>query len=292
MTAPIAPSLNSICLEALKKAGYKDPQSTDSDIYARSQTEWMSEIKNDIWSLSKKLISMQTSTVTITANGRIKYNFPADFSSILKMTLLDGDVSSTFQSGSTTTSWVLNASEASISLIGKEILVTAGTAQGQIGQVIAYDSGTKTATVDNCTIAPVSGDTYLIITSETEIKEKPVWDLASSGETTGSPDEYYPEGNSTTGAFYVRPVPDGVYGIRIRYYADLTLLDLDGTLMATLYRRWEQVFKLGIELKARLNMDDTTATGIATLYGSALQQLNMRETYGYDMSDLRMRVAE
>lgn len=67
----------------------------------------------------------------------------------------------TFQSGSTTTSLVLNGSETANRLVGQGICITSGSGAKQCALITAYDTSTKTATVTpTLTTAPANGDSY------------------------------------------------------------------------------------------------------------------------------------
>ena len=68
-----------------------------------------------------------------------------------------------FQTGSTTTSLILDASETSNSIVQQTICVTSGVAAKECALVTAYDTGTKTATVEPAlSNAPGNGDGYSI----------------------------------------------------------------------------------------------------------------------------------
>jgi len=296
--APTPPTLATITAEGLKKAGYTTGSSQYSTLLTRAQNEWMEEIKFDVWMLAKKLRPLQTMGVVVVSKGKSRYSLPTDFSSYLSVSLVDGNVKSTFQAGSTTTSWVLNASEASAEewIIGKEIVVYAGTAARMIGQVTAYSTSTKTATVVLTTgetaVAPVSGDSYMIVDYEIPLTEGPVWDYDkySMVPRTDRPTMYFPLGDSDDGELLLREVPDDTYALKIRYYADLLELDLAGTLMGTLYKRWRNIFIQGVYAKALQEMDDARAPGEFSTYGQMIQVLASREVYGYDLSGLQSRV--
>ncbi len=96
MAAPTAPTLTIITTEGIKKAGYANVLTS---LLTRSQDEWMEEIKNDIWTLAKKIKSLYTTSFAVTTNGVEKYSYPTDYSSELALVLMTGNTTGTAQAG-------------------------------------------------------------------------------------------------------------------------------------------------------------------------------------------------
>jgi len=82
------------------------------------------------------------------------------------------------------------------------------------------------------------------------------------------------------GQLALHPVPDAVYGIRRRYYADLLKLDTDGTLYSTLLRKWANVFEQGVFVWKLLEDDDRYDTE-NKIYQQLLVNLQMTDLDGY-----------
>mgnify|MGYP001594673593 CR=1 FL=1 len=288
MAVPTAPTLVSITTEGLKKAGITTPTSAQ---LARAQDEWMEEIKNDIWIIAKKLISLQTTTIQTLVNGQSRYSLPTDFSSIITMEILDGRVRGTAQAGSAT-SITLASADTSTDIIGSEIVITAGTGQNSISRVTAFNTTTKVATVAPSWTAPASGSSYMIIDTTYPLTEKTVVYLRSLGNATNRdvPSWFYTAGDADDGEYELYPIPyqsdSHVMACRITYYADLMELDLAGTLMATLYKKWRNLFTQGVLMKTFQNDNESRAEKAATTYGGMLSSLIMREQYGVDNSNL------
>jgi len=296
MAAPSAITLREISTEALKKAGYHDPASEQAALITRAEDAWMREIKNDIFTVSKKLTSLQSEAIVTLIEGRSRYDLPTDFSSLLSMRLLSGNTTGTAQAG-TTTSLTLSASDASTTSIeGKELVFTGGTGANQYSQIYDYDTSTKVASFyPAVTTAGSSDTTYLIVDQKDPLTEYPIWDYDKLTYTYPKvkPTQYFPIGDADDGQFLLAQTPDSVTrAVLIRYYSDLTRLDVDGTLMSTLYRRWENVWKAGIYWKALEHQDDDGKEDAKTAYSQKVQELTMREEYGDDLSNIRARIQE
>lgn len=305
MASPVAPSLNSLTLEACRKVN----ASPSAFQLFRAREEWMDEVKSDIWTLAKKLKFLQKTTIGITTEGVDRYALPSDFSSDLTMVLLDGLTTGTAQGGAAGTITLAATEGISESALKqkKGILVYEGTGKGSYSQVSAYNSGTKIATVNpNFETAPINGDKYMFVDEITPVYQKPIWDfdrmVQVNGGSTGKPLCFYPKGDVDNGEFILFPKPyrtsnSGTpYGMQLRYYCDLTRLDLGGTLMSTLYRRWRNIFIKGVYWKAledendRKNDQKTDTAERA--YRQALTMLITRETYGVDLSNLQASIME
>lgn len=253
----------------------------------------MEEVKNDLYTLEKQLTSLMQTYVHVTTQGLSKYSQPTDFGIGYSMTLLDGSSTGTFQTGSTTTSWILDADETATSagLVGKEILVYAGTAIRQLAQVTAYNTSTLTATVSGCTTAPVLNDSYVIIDTYTTL-EPPVqvWEYDAMGnqKSQGTPNEYAPIGDADDGEFMIHPTPYRSsaipWGIKQRYFADLMRLDLAGTTIVACYRRWRNLFIQGVKAKCLEFLNDERAQTEMQVYFSLLQVIARSDKYNTEIA--------
>ena len=300
MATDTAPTLNSLAREGLRKANIAKPS---NDQIKRAKEEWVPEVKNDIWALSKKLKSLQKTVVQITTEGAEVYSNPSDYSSFLSATVLDGldvGVATGGASGTITLAADETITEAALKQ-KRGILIYEGTAKGEYVQVTAYNTTTKVATVEpDFDTAPVNTDKYMFVDTVIPLYEKPIWDLDKetkvNGSGTGLPVYLFPRGDSDNGEYVLWPKPyrtSGVpYGIRLRYYCDLKRVDLASTLMATLYRRWRNVFVEGVRLKQFQTKSDERESMQKRVYNEHLKLLIARETYGTDMSDLQQTLAE
>mgnify|MGYP001567929094 CR=1 FL=1 len=298
MASPTAPTLTLIVTEALKKAyGGTTPSAA---LITRASDEWMEEVKNDIWNLARKLEMLHTTAVLITTNGRNRYSLPTDFSSDLSATILDGDTTGIAQNGSAS-SLTLAASDTASEreTIGKEFLIIAGTGKGSCSQATAFDTTTKVVNVQpSFTTTPATGDEYMRVTSYKRLKQYPVndYDSITNQTSSGVPLYFFPIGDSDYKEIILYPVPyrdsEKPWGLKLRYYANLMTLDLSSTLMATLYRRWRNVFEEGVFAKALRDLDDNRQMAALKIYENSLKTLIFKETYGSDLSNLRMTASK
>lgn len=290
--APTAPTLSTLVAEGVQKTGLSSGSTQYTTLTTRGENYWMEEIKHDISLIEKKLVSLQTTYVHITTEGLSKYSLPTDYGINLSMTLLDGSSTGTFQTGSTTTSWILDADETSTEagLLGKEILVYAGTAIRQIGQVTDYNTSTLTATVSGCTVAPVLNDSYVIIDNYYDLPHMQVWEYDQTGNqvSQGTPNRHTIIGDADNGEFLIYPAPYRSasstlpWGIKQRYYADLLRLDLASTTMTTVYRRWRNLWIQGVKAKCLEFLNDDRAQNEMGIYGNMLTLLVNSEKYGVE----------
>ena len=166
--------------------------------------------------------------------------------------LLDGGVSGAAQAGSSSTVTLAADDNSSLGGIqGKDILITSGTGQGSLSQITGFDESTKIVTVTpNFTTSPGASSGYLIIDNEYPVEQRPVFEF-DTGRTAilSRPEKFYPMGDEDYGEFILNCPPDKNYGARLRYYASLQRLDLDSTLMSTLYARWRSILTDGIYVK-------------------------------------------
>ena len=298
MTAPTAPTLVTITTEAIKKAGYTSTSSSQyATLLARAQSDWIEEVKWDIWNVCKKLTALQKINLQEITKGKSIYPLPADFSSHISITLLDGDTTGTAQAGGAT-SITLAANDASTSaVIGKEIVTTGGTGPNQINQITAIDTTTKVVTVAyTWATNPASGTTYRIVDYYYSLTEAPVWDYdkRSMAHTLVRPEYYHIKGDNDNGEIII-DTPDDSYSLKIRYYADLLRIDLDSATDPTItqiYRRYRNVLTQGVFVKCLQFQDDARYKMEANIYGNLLQALQARESYGMDLSNLIMSVSD
>lgn len=296
MAAPTTPTLTSITEEALKQAGYSNP--TGTSILTRAQDEWMAEIKNDIYTRQKKLKSLETSSVLILTEGKSRYSLPDDYGDKLSFNLLHGSSTGTAQAGTANTLTLAADEDVSTDIIGRKILITDGVAAGSMSQCVAYDDVTKIATVSPNFASTPGADGYMIITNHDYLTESPVWDVDKLTHPTiqGPPTHYSLLGDSDNGEISLYPVPytsdDDVFGLELRYYADLQELDLAGSLITTLYKKYRNVFTSGLKWRAFADDDDNRADKEFNNYQSRLNEMVSRETVGLDVDNLQMTVED
>ncbi len=170
-----------------------------------------------------------------------------------------------------------------------------GASVGSYSQIVSYDSVTKIAAVvpDFDTI-PISGDTYMMVDVEYPVETRPIFDGDARLKLVapGLPQYLYPIGDDEAGYFVFNCPPDLTRGARLRYYADLSQVDSDSTLMSVIYRKWRNIFIKGIKWKKLMDEDDDNADAAGKDYMSQLRVLIYREIYGMDISNLTDRIMD
>jgi len=293
MSIPTAPTAVSICTEGLRKAGVRSPIPQDME---RARTEWLEEIKADIWAMSKTLTALQSEKVSVVVNGQGRYPNPTDYSSAISLVAMHGEQTGAAQAGSVSTITLAAAYNDTdgASTLGRKFVITAGTGKSSSSQCVGWNNTTKVATMTpNWDTAPEAGSTYMRIDIEYPLTLDPIfrYDTQQFPTTRGIPCFYSPLGDADNGEFVLRPVPDKTYAMRMRYYADLTRLDLAGTRIATLYRRWRTALVDGIAARA-VAPDDKRYKDLQKKYTVGLGAIIQREAYGLDLSNLVSQVGD
>ena len=288
MAIPTQPSLDSLTIEALKKAGY--PSVSAGDTLQLRAEDWIDEIKNDIVIACPDLKPMQAVTYGVTEVGVSRYSNPNDYLDDLSVSILDGD------SGTATAVTVNTVDLASghgfsqNDLQGRMIILTSGTGVGNCSQI-------KSLSTDTVTVEPnFSGssfdgtENYLIVNQNTALTQNDIFlrDILNYPHTKGKPEFYYPVGQANadvdeTGEFQLYYVPDEIYGLQIRYRVDLRLVDITSNLMGTLYRRWWNIFDQGVLWKALKNDRNSDWKDEFLIYDGLLSKLKIRERNNADM---------
>ncbi len=297
MAIPTQPTLSLICTEGIKRSGYPSPSAAQITRAA----DWIEEVKWDIWNLDKKYKSLLISSYGVTTKGVSRYANPSDFESDLSIVILDGMHTGTLQAATAGTATL--AADESFSedfAQGKFLLITSGTGLGSCSQITAYNDTTKVATVvPNFNTTPDGTEGYMVVDSQYKLEQQYITrkDEVTYPDDKQIPAYYFPigQGNSDsdeTGEFELYPTPDDTYGIQLRYFANLMLVDLSSNLMATLYRRWRNLFVQGVMLKSLQNDRDARYINELQIYKKMLQELKMREVYGMDLSNMQIQVEE
>lgn len=297
MAIPTSPTLTTICTEGIKRSGYPSPSTTQITRAA----DWVEEVKWDIWNLDKKYKSLLIASYGVTQIGVSRYANPSDFESDLSVTILDGQHTGTLQAANANTA-TLSATESMNESFaqGKFLLITSGVGLGSCSQITAYNSVTKVATVvPNFNTTPDGTEGYMIVDTQYKLEQQHIQrkDEVTNPDERQTPAYYFPigQGNSDsdeTGEFELYPTPDKVYGIQLRYFANLMLVDLSSNLMATLYRRWRNLFVQGVMIKSLQNDRDNRYIPEIQVYKKMLQELKMREVFGMDLSNMQITVEE
>jgi len=289
------PTATSLVTEALKMAGFRTPTVEQT---TRARTEWMPAILNDIWlrcayTGNTRLKTLHTTAVAVSVDNQRMYDLPSDFDEELTITLLDGETTGTAQSGTLNTV-VLAAAEdiTEADAIGRYLLMTSGTSKGQYREIISYDTATVTATVHrnfDTGKTPVSGDTYLVVHARYPLDEVGIEEIDELTEPTipGRPTKFAKHNDRF---YYDRPCDKATYGMLLRYYANIHFVDLaegEGKLITKIYRNWQGVLRLGLQMKAEQSIKASEYRETKQLYDEAVENLIRKEIpYGGEMAQL------
>lgn len=283
---PTAPSLSTIVTEALKKAGHSSPAAA---LITRGEDYWMEEVKQDIWDLSHRLRSLITKYPFVTTSNQATISQESDYDSVLNMTLLDGTHYGTAQTGDATSITLAAAEDAAQADVeGKEILIYAGTSINEIARCTAYSATTKIATC-TFTTAPDNTSKYLIVETYSPLDYMPLFHYDTLTASRGTPTHFIIKEDDDYGEFYLYPTPyrasEIPWGILQRYYVNLLVADLAGTLMSTLYLKWRGVWIQGVFYKCLQWMDDDRTETEKTLYYGMLKNLILHEDPNRQVSE-------
>lgn len=291
MAVPTPPTRSTLIAEGFKKANQLNPSAA---LLSRADTEWMNEIVNEVMVAATKyggkLASLLATEYVMTVAGKSSYDYPSEYLSDLSVTLLDGDERGTLQTA--TANSLTLASDAELTATtaqGKLAVIISGTGAGEAGQIYSYDATTKIAlTTPSFTVTPVVGDGYVVVDKNYDLAPMAIRnkDMLYNEFVVQRPYQYSSLANNTSGRFEVFPVPDKVYPMRLRFYADLGKLDATGTLANTLYQNWRNLFVLGIAYKAYLDKSDTRAVKIQRDYEGMILMLLDREAGGREQDSM------
>ncbi|MCR4287905.1 MAG: hypothetical protein NUW09_07825, partial [Deltaproteobacteria bacterium] len=260
--------------------------------------DFMEEVKNDVHIkaavVQKKLRSLFMTSFLVASEGKHRYALPTDFLGDLTLTLMDGTHTGTATGGAV--GYITLAADEDITedeALGKYALVTSGTGAASCSQITAYSTTTKVATVTpNFTTAPESGSGYMIADRYRLIRPTNSLSIDSYSTPTikGEPHTFAMLGDKDTGEILIYPTPDDTYGLQLRYYVDLSLVDLTDDRMSTLYRKWRNLWIQGVYAKQLQSDDDNKATAEMKRYYEYIDAIIFDETSGQDLGEVQFQV--
>lgn len=294
MAIPTQPTKTTIVTEALKRY-YNGATPTATEI-TRGEDYGLEKVKRDIMLIGKKWRPLATVAYRVTKDGVSKYALPSDYEAIISVSIMDGTHSGELTDADNVTNHTYTlAADEDISqdeAEGAYLLITAGTGVNQAVQIDDYSTTTKIATgAEAYATAPVATDDYLICTEQRDLAQEPIRrrDLLTYPINQAKPTHFFIGSDSTYGHIELYKCPDDVYGLQIRYYADLLRLDITGTLYATLLRRWAGVFEQGVYLW-KLGEDDDRYGREFQIYNGMLKQLQKADMEDYYNPNMQITV--
>lgn len=263
MTAATDPTIATLTLEAWKKTGVT-PSAAD---LIRAQ-ELLQEIFNDIWlrtvrSGNTRLKTLQTTVYFNSVAGQDYLDLAEDMDEEYSVTLLDGTVRDTAQTGASG-SITLDADDAMTDTraLGKPIFITGGTGVGQLRRITALNTTSKVATITPVwTTTPDSTSTYLIVERTLKLDEENQEDMDDwMPQQAGPPNCFSKYGQKI---HLDKPFDLSTYGVQLRHYQNLMQIDMTegtGLLLTRILRNWQSVLKQGITWKVLESQNDTQQT--------------------------------
>lgn len=278
MSFPIIQTVEGIVTQALKRSGRVNPTAAQIQ---EATDHALQEVKADIMLKADTHGLLVKTATTVTAKGLSRYTIPVDCNIPSSITLLDGPeewrgIAQGVLDSVANRDIVLDASLSvgTDDIVGKYILLTAGPGIEQYRQIVDYDPGQRLATVDVVwASAPTSGTSYLIVTTKDQL-----W---SQDTKTDFDVLYYPDllGTPLRAAVYnqeflLHPVPDkSTYGLLVRYYIDLSLVDEASDFFLQLLREWRSVWIQGIAVKSMQRFDEDRYQSELGVYNFMLDAL-------------------
>ena len=134
----------------------------------------------------------------------------------------------------------------------------------------------------------------MLVDVEYPIVVKPIneWERETKLVAPALPRFAYPVGDDIQGYFVLNCPPNKSYGMRLRYYADLSQIDTTSTLLSVIYRRWRNIFIQGIKAKKLADEDDDRQDAAEAKYKTNLMALIYREIYGMDLSNITDKITD
>lgn len=289
MAAPTQPSETNIVTEAYNRLGEDSPASAD---LTRAITYGLSYVKQRIWLKHKHWKLLTTTVYDMTVAGVSKYDVPTDYEADLQVSILEGSTTGTLQaaaSGTATLAAAEGISQADAE--GKLLVITSGTGVDQANQIDNYDTSTKIATMaETWVTTPAASDGYLIPDSQYDLEKKHIKDRDTLLKPWNKerPEFWFMLGTGNRADYELYPVPDKVYAIQMRYYANLLRLDTAGTLYDLVLYNWKDVLVQGVLAWLLDQESDNRYPRQEAIFQDMLNRLAGREVdYQHDLSNLQ-----
>ena len=219
------------------------------------------------------------------------------------MVILTGLYTGTVSSGTADTLTVPIAPNGAFDInqvLGEDLVITGGTAMHSVSQitgVVNNGNGTQTLTVyPNFQATPDATSSYMIADNQWPCDQKHIaeYDLLHRSGYIDRPRYFFPMGDEDFDEFIFDVPPDNIYQYcaRMRYTVNIMTLDLNSTLMSTLYQKFREFWIYGIKSQALMDQDDTTADKSQADRSSKLQALIRSQQYGTDLHNFTQKVMD
>ncbi len=292
---PEQPTHQTIAIAALTRF-YNGTEPTDNAEIQRVIDDGIGKIKRDIMQHGKTWRPLMKTVHSVTVQNRREYPNPSDFEAHYTVNLLTGN------SGRIAASALAGAPNVALDSLelssqaeaeGKVLLMTAGAAAGQVREIKGYNPATKVCTlVAGFSTALAALDKYMIVRDApylTFISAARYEQFRRTGRT-GQPVRFaHIPGDAEVGSMAFNPVPDAIYGVKVRYFADLTKLDMDSPVYQAVLRRWAGLFEQGV-LAWKMQEDDDRYAEQQAVYQAMLLHTMAHDLVGFDVEKAQQAV--
>jgi hypothetical protein len=300
MAIPTTPTALSLVTEGLRQARIFYPTTQQINTY---QNEVMEQLKNDLWQQVKQMKPLMTFSYMVLTPGQSRYSCPSDYSSDMSMVCETGLYTGTINSATSNTITVPTIPTGVFDVnqvLGEDLVIISGTAMNSVSQitnVVNNNNGTQTLTVyPNFQGTPDSTSSYMIVDNTWPIDQRHIaeFDMYHRSGGIDRPRYFYPMGDEDFDEFQFDVAPDNfyVYCVRMRYFVNIMTLDLNSTLMSSLYLKFREYWIKGIKAQALADQDDSTANDAFHERDQKLQSLIMSQQYGTDLHNFAQHVTD
>ena len=299
MAAPSVPTATSLVTEGLRQARIFYPTAAQLATY---QNEVMEQLKNDLWQQVKQMKPLMTFSYMVLTPGQSRYSCPSDYSSDMSMAILTGLFTGNVLAGTANTITILTAPY-TLNInqnLGEDLVITGGTAVNSVSQVtnlVQNNNDTTTITVyPDFQATPDATSTWMLVDNQYPCEQRHIaeYDLFHRSSGIDRPRYFFPMGDEDYDEFLFDVPPDNVYiyCARMRYFVNIMTLDLNSTLMSTLYQKFREYWIKGVKAQALADQDDTTADAAFKERDQKLQALIMSQQYGTDLHNFTQKVMD
>jgi len=300
MSAPALPTATTLVTEGLRQAGIFYPTASQISTY---QNEVMEQLKNELWQELKQAKPLMTFSYMVLTPGQSRYSCPSDYASDMSMTIMTGLYTGTVTAATADTLTVPvtpNGAYDENQVMGEDLCITGGTGVNSVSQITGVtnnNNGTQTLTVyPNFQAMPDSTSTYMIIDNTWPCEQRHIaeYDMYHRSGGLDRPRYFFPMGDEDFDEFIFDVAPDNVYQYccRMRYIVNIMTLDLNSTLLSTLYQKFREFWIYGIKSQALMDNDDSRGPSSEMERKDKLLALIRSQQYGTDLHNFAQHVVD
>jgi hypothetical protein len=300
MAVPTPPTLTSIVTEGLRQGGIFYPTASQLATYSGDPME---QLKNQLWQELKQAKPLMTFSYMVLTPGQSRYSCPSDYSSDMTMVIMTGLYTGNVSAATANTLTVPISPNGVYDInqvLGEDLVITGGTAVNSVSQIIGLvnnGNGTQTLTVyPNFQATGDATSTYMIVDNQYPCEQRHIaeYDLWHRANGIDRPRYFFPMGDEDYDEFIFDVPPDNVYQYctRMRYTVNIMTLDLNSTLLATLYLKFREFWIYGIKSQVFMDNDDTRAPKSQEDRQAKLLSLIRSQQYGTDLHNFAQHVMD